>query len=60
MEDTIESVQRKLEEAVRVLDFEEAGRCRDTISLMRDGATAVEAGNVDLPELERQQPGAMG
>ena len=58
--DTIETLQARMEAAVRALDFEEARRCRDMISLMRGGATAAEAERADLSGVERQQPGAMG
>jgi hypothetical protein len=60
MTDTIEELQRRMEAAVRDLDFEEATRCRDRISLMRSGATATEAQEADLSGLVRQQPGSMG
>ncbi|MCW2370051.1 hypothetical protein M2334_002250 [Sphingobium sp. B11D3D] len=60
MEETLESLQHKMEEAARALDFEEAKRCRDRISLMRSGASAVDAAQADFAGLERQQPGAMG
>ena len=39
MADTIETLQQRMEAAVRALDFEEAMRCRDRINLMRGGAT---------------------
>lgn len=60
MSETIPELQRKMDAAARALDFEEAKRCRDKISLMRGGATASEAENADLLGVERQQPGAMG
>lgn len=60
MDDTIETLQRKMEAAARALDFEKAQRYRDQISLMRGGATAVEAEAADLSGLVRQHPGAMG
>ena len=60
MADTIETLQQKMEAAARALDFEEAQRCRDRISLMRGGATATEAEHADSSGLVRQQPGAMG
>lgn len=60
MAETIETLQRMMEAAVARLDFEEARRCRDRISLMRGGASAAEAGSADLAGLTRQQPGAMG
>lgn len=46
--------------AAAALDFEEAKRCRDRISLMRGGATAADAERADLSGIARQQPGAMG
>ena len=60
MEETVETLQKKMEDAARALDFEEAKRCRDRISLMRGGATATDAAQADFARLERQQPGAMG
>lgn len=60
MTDTTETLRRRMEAAARALDFEEARRCRDRISLMRGGATADEAENADAAGLMRQQPGAMG
>lgn len=60
MTDTLLTLQQKMEAAVQALDFEEAKRCRDKISLMRSGATAAEADEADLSGLERQQPGSMG
>ena len=60
MTDTIETLQQKMEDAARALDFEEAKRCRDKITLLRGGATAAEAEQADFSGLQRQQPGAMG
>lgn len=60
MTDTIEELRKKMEAAAAALDFEEARRLRDMISLMRGGATADEAAAADLSGLTRQQPGAMG
>ncbi|MBG6118508.1 MULTISPECIES: UvrB/UvrC motif-containing protein [unclassified Sphingobium] len=60
MTDTIATLQAKMDAAVRALDFEEASRLRDMISLMRGGATAAEAERADLSGVERQRPGAMG
>lgn len=57
---TIEMLQRRMEDAVIALDFEEAGRCRDMINAMRGGATATEAESADFAGLGRQEPGAMG
>ncbi len=57
---TIEILQQQMDEAVAALDFETASRCRDMISAMRGGATAVEAESADFAGLKRQEPGAMG
>lgn len=60
MSEILESLQRKMEAAAHALDFEEAKRCRDRISLIRGGATATEAEQADFSDLVRQEPGAMG
>jgi hypothetical protein len=60
MEETIETLQQKMDAAARALDFEAAKQYRDRISLMRGGATSAEAETVDSSGLERQKPGAMG
>jgi len=60
MADTIDTLRRKMEAAASALDFEEAKRLRDQISLMRGGATAEDAASADLSGVHRQQPGAMG
>lgn len=60
MTDTIATLQARMDAAVRALDFEEASRCRDMISLMRGGASPAEAQSADLSGVERSRPGAMG
>ncbi|WP_315850623.1 UvrB/UvrC motif-containing protein [Sphingobium sp. B2] len=60
MTDTLETLRARMDAAARALDFEEAKRLRDMISLIRNGATAVDAEQADLSGIERQQPGAMG
>lgn len=57
MTDTIETLRERMEAAAEALDFEEAKRLRDRISLIRGGASADEA---DTSGLARQRPGAMG
>lgn len=47
-----------MDAAVAAMDFEEAARLRDLISLMRGGADDDAVG--DTSGLTRQQPGAMG
>jgi hypothetical protein len=56
----IETLRQKMEAAAQALDFEEARRLRDRITLMSGGAPASEAGNADHAGVRRQQPGAMG
>ncbi|WP_409929001.1 UvrB/UvrC motif-containing protein [Sphingomonas sp. BAUL-RG-20F-R05-02] len=60
MMETIEDLQQRMDAAAQALDFEEAKRCRDRISLMRGGASANEAEQAIGAGLERQQPGSMG
>ena len=62
MTGTIEDLREQMETAAAALDFEEARRLRDRITLMRGGATFDEATSAaaDLSGLTRQQPGAMG
>lgn len=48
-----------MEAAAAAMDFEEAGRLRDRISLLR-GADADAETEIDTAGLERQQPGRMG
>ena len=55
---TIADLQRRMEQAAAALDFEEAQRLRDQISLARDADGGVET--IDPTGLHRQQPGAMG
>ena len=59
MTDQIEQLRLRMEAAAAALDFEEAGRLRDQLSLAR----GTEAGGdieADLAGLTRQQPGRMG
>lgn len=61
MTDAIEELRRRMEAAAEAMDFEEASRLRDQISLLRgrpEGAD--DAGPIDTTGLERQQPGRMG
>ena len=60
MSTTIEELQRQMEAAASALDFEEAGRLRDRINLLRGGADAGEVAEADTSGLVRQQPGSMG
>lgn len=54
----IRELRARMEAAAAALDFEEARRLRDRISLLQGGASMEEASAAD--GLTRQQPGAMG
>ena len=56
----LDRLQEQMEAAASALDFEEARRLRDRISLLRGGAEAQDAAAADTAGLVRQQPGAMG
>jgi hypothetical protein len=60
MDDTIETLRRRMEIAAHAMDFEEAQRLRDRINLIRGGASTEEAEEADTSGLTRQTPGAMG
>lgn len=57
---TIEELRLAMERAAAAMDFEEASRLRDRISLLRlcEGGAAIE--DIDPSGLTRQRPGAMG
>jgi hypothetical protein len=60
MSDEIGDLRLRMEEAAAAMDFEEAGRLRDRIAMIRGGATRQEAESADSTGLIRQQPGRMG
>ena len=60
MSETIDHLQRQMDEAVEGLDFEQARILRDRIALLRGGASDDEARTADTSGLDRQQPGRMG
>ena len=49
-----------MEAAAAALDFEEAARLRNQLSLLRGGASLAEVESADTAGLERQEPGRMG
>lgn len=57
---TAEQLRQRMEAAAAAMDFEEAGRLRDQLSILRgaDGGTNPE--EIDTSGLRRQQPGSMG
>ncbi|MBB3473162.1 UvrB/UvrC motif-containing protein [Sphingomonas sp. BK345] len=60
MSETIAELYAAMEAAAAALDFEEARRLRDRITLLRGGASMEDAAAADLSGLARQRPGAMG
>lgn len=56
----IERLRIAMHAAAEALDFEEARRLRDQLSLLRGGASLAEARAAETADLTRQQPGAMG
>ncbi len=60
MAETIDDLQRRMDEAAAALDFEEARRLRDRIALIRGGTDRATAEQTDTSGLARQQPGHMG
>jgi hypothetical protein len=57
--DQAEQLRLRMQAAAAALDFEEARRLRDQISLARGGSTADDV-EMDVSGLVRQQPGEMG
>jgi hypothetical protein len=60
MSDILDELHRRMQAAAAAMDFEEAGRLRDRINLVRGGAPADAAVQADTSGLSRQQPGSMG
>jgi hypothetical protein len=60
MTDAEEALRLRMEAAAQAMDFEEAARLRDQLSLLRGGAILGEVERVDTSGLTRQQPGRMG
>ena len=60
MTSRIEELRRRMEEAAATMDFEEAGKLRDQISLLRGQDGDADPDAIDPTGLERQQPGRMG
>lgn len=59
MDALLEKLRLSMEAAAAAMDFEEAGRLRDQISVLR-GRHDDHATDIDTSRLERQRPGAMG
>ena len=60
MSDEIEQIRLRMEAAAAALDFEEAARLRNQLSLLRGGASLAGLDTIDTSGLERQAPGRMG
>jgi hypothetical protein len=60
MSETLEDLHRRMDAAAAAMDFEEAGRLRDRISLLRGQQGGSAEPDIDPAGLERQQPGRMG
>jgi hypothetical protein len=60
MTDALETLRLRMEAAAEALDFEEATRLRDQISLLRGQPDADLPAQLDTSRLQRQQPGRMG
>ena len=57
----LEALRLRMEAAAAALDFEEASRLRDQLSLLRGRPEdSVVGDDIDTSRLKRQQPGAMG
>ncbi len=59
MDALLEQLRIRMDVAAAAMDFEEAGRLRDQISVLR-GRADDDATEIDTSGLERQRPGAMG
>lgn len=57
---TIKDLRERMERAAADLDFEEAGRLRDQLSLLRGAEGPAGPDEIDTAGLERQVPGSMG
>ncbi|MBE7219634.1 MAG: UvrB/UvrC motif-containing protein [Caulobacteraceae bacterium] len=56
----LEALRLRMEAAADALDFEEASRLRDRLSLLRGQPEAASSPEMDTARLARQQPDAMG
>jgi hypothetical protein len=60
MSRALEDLRRRMEAAAADLDFEEAGRLRDQLSLLQGNPEPDAGQDLDTSRLRRQIPGQMG
>ena len=60
MNPKLENLRLRMEAAAEAMDFEEASRLRDQLSLMRGRPDEETPHDIDTSRLRRQRPGAMG
>jgi len=60
MSDYLEDLRRRMDAAAAALDFEEASRLRDQLSLLRGSSDPDPLQEIDTSRLHRQVPGQMG
>ncbi|CAN5377070.1 hypothetical protein BH09PSE2_BH09PSE2_05470 [soil metagenome] len=60
MTDTLETLRLKMEQAAADMDFEEAARLRDQLSLLQGADDPDTDRPIDTTRLTRQEPGRMG
>ncbi len=60
MSSALENLRRRMDAAVEALDFEEASRLRDQISLLRGQPDKDSDEEIDTSRLRRHVPGQMG
>ena len=56
----LEDLRRRMETAAAAMDFAEAARLRDQLSILRGQGGNGDPAEVDTSGLRRQQPGSMG
>lgn len=56
----LDDLRRRMDAACAALDFEEAGRLRDQMSVLRGRPEEDASPEIDTSRLRRQVPGAMG
>ena len=60
MTNDLKTLQERMDAAAAAMDFEEASRLRDQISLLRGAPQQEQQADIDTSRLKRQEPGTMG